>query len=196
MMPAERPINLASYNQPNAYSNSPMMYQALNGGGASTSTRTMHYPHHGNYSNHHPAHLSGLPGHSQTHSSSSNSSTPPSLSTSSTTNSNQYATNSTSNGSSTLNPGLMLHHYDRPDALRHSSQAYFQRVKNGSFAAGHAIASGDACSKDNANNNTSATMFTQRGQLYRPSKETLLPGSPCEYAVLKFDHPPSPPSQC
>ena len=180
-----KPTNVNQHHSQHQYHSSMMMYQPLG------SARTIHYSHSSAANNRH-----------HHHSSSSNSSTPPSLSTSS-TNSNHYnhnnnsntnlhnsSNNSTSNTmsantakashNSTLNPSQFLHHtYDRPDAIKHA-QSYIQRV-NSSFAA------------KNDEHNRITSLLANRGTVYHTNGEG---GGHCEYAILRFDHPPSPPSQC
>lgn len=165
---------------------------------SSAASRTLHYPssnasshHQGNHSSH------------QLHSSSSNSSTPPSLSTSSTTNSvnnnNNHAFSGNqhglANGHATLASNYAHHTYDRPDAVKQQQQAsYFARLSS-SFGP----SSGLEESLRGATSHTARTLSAAgRNSLYHPNANEGGGGliGHCEYAILRFDEPPSPPSQC
>lgn len=165
-------LDKANTHQAKPYQGFSCLYQPL---GVSTSSRLSQHLSHPSQSH-------------QAHSSSSSSSTPPSLSTSSTTNSNPYAPSNCANaGIATLGAAHILHHYDRPEALRHTSQAYFQRIQS-SFG-------GDSAFKDGGGG--ASTLLLPNGRGLRATRgESVLSSSACEYAILKFDHPPSPPSQC
>lgn len=195
-----QPHHLHHHHHPQQFHQTSMlMYQPLGG------VRTLHYPHAASATAAGATSSSSSSSNNHHSSSNSNSSTPPSLSTSSTTNSNHYnlngslsnpkpnatggaATNNNSNGSSsslsganTLNPNQFLHHtYDRPDSVK---QTYMppQRIHS------------PFMSNEERNRTVSASLLASRNALYHAKGEG---GAHCEYAILRFDHPPSPPSHC
>lgn len=157
-----------------------LMYQPL--GIHSSTSRTLHHPSSSHHHHHHPQ--TSLYNRGGEGGSSSNSSTPPSMSTSSTTNS--VGPQQHFNGNGTLNPShFMSHHhtYDRLDSIKQQQQQqqpYFA-MRTPSF-------------EPRANSNVRTNISSMsRSALYHPTMDI---GGHCEYAILRFDHPPSPPSQC
>lgn len=165
------------------------LYQPIGLPPATAASRTLHYPSSSSHQLTQP----------HTHSSSSNSSTPPSLSTSSTTNSVNHNGNhhGLSNGHATLASNYAHHTYDRPDAVKQQQQqsSYFARLSS-SFGPSSGL---EDSLRGAPTSHTARTLSAAgRSSLYHPNANEGGGGviGHCEYAILRFDEPPSPPSQC
>lgn len=166
------------------------------------SSRTLHYP---NYQNHNSS------------STASNSSiTPPS---SAANNSGHHHAFSNGGGhhhhSTTLaRPDTLYGHhtYDRPDALKQQQQqqqqqSYYARLaSSASFGpSSAALERDDGVRTASRTLSSAAAAAAGRSSLYHPNDGAMggmagMAGGGmlghCEYAILRFDEPPSPPSQC